>query len=167
MIPNMYYLRNLPFTFSNTLVAYLFPNMMSIGIVATRGSQSVQVFVMTPLVIAPIGGFSSKNLVPYFQSPTWNPPTGFDNSRGGIPMESSGSPLHGSGWPPKGGSGPLGRGVGPPSKGGPLNGGGSPSGGGPLGGGEGGFLVGGASVPFGVPWPCSPWNPWYPPWYPP
>jgi hypothetical protein len=22
-------------------------------------------------------------------------------------------------------------------------------------------------VPFGAPWPSSPWNPWYPPWYPP
>ncbi|CAN5964694.1 unnamed protein product [Sphagnum jensenii] len=24
-----------------------------------------------------------------------------------------------------------------------------------------------ANVPFGAPWPSSPWNPWYPPWYPP
>jgi hypothetical protein len=32
----------------------------------------------------------------------------------------------------------------------------------------GGFLVrGGTGVRFGVPWSCSPWNPWHPPWYPP
>jgi hypothetical protein len=43
MIHNPYCLSNPPLTFSNTTrsMAYPFPNMMSIEIVATRGSQGV------------------------------------------------------------------------------------------------------------------------------
>lgn len=57
-----------------------FPKYDVIGILTTRGSQGVQAVVMTPLVIAPIGRFSTKKLVPYFQLPTQNPPSGFSNS---------------------------------------------------------------------------------------
>jgi hypothetical protein len=127
--------------------------MVCIEIVTIGGSQGVQVFMMTPLVTLPTSGFSTKNLVPYFQPPTWNPTSRFSNSKGGIPMKGDGNPLHGGGEPLGGGSRPLGGGgvplgaSGPPSGGGPLSGGGFPGGGG-----LGGFLVGGACVPFDAPW---------------
>jgi hypothetical protein len=43
MIPNPYYLRNLPFIFSNTLAlaAYPFLNMVSIEKIAIGGNQGV------------------------------------------------------------------------------------------------------------------------------
>jgi hypothetical protein len=72
MVLNPYYLGNVPLIFSNTieLVAYSFMNTMSTKIVATRGSQGVQVSMMIPLGIAPTDKFSTENLVPYFQLPT-------------------------------------------------------------------------------------------------
>ncbi len=157
MIPNPYYPRNLQLTFSKTLgpATYLFPNIVSTRIATTKGSQGVQVFVMTPLVTTPTSELFTENQMPYFQSPTQNSPLGIRNSRGGKPMKDNGSLFHGSGRPPRGGN--------EPSRGG----GGPPSGGGPPGGGGGGFLVGGACVPFDVPWLGSPWNPWYPSWCPP
>jgi len=60
------------------------------------------------------------------------------------------------GGPPRGGSGLSRGGGGPPSTGGPPSGGG----------GGGGFPIISANVPFGAPWPSSPWNPWYPPMAP-
>jgi hypothetical protein len=108
-------------------------------------------FVMTPSVTILVGGFSLGNLVPCFQSPTWNPPSEFNNSRSGILSASSASPLHGGGGilgggkgHSKGGGGPLGRGR-PPSGSGPL------SGEGPLRGGGGKFPIGGTCVPFKAP----------------
>jgi hypothetical protein len=72
MILNHYYLGNHPFTFSNTHehVAYSFLNMVCIEIATIGGSQGVHAFMMTPLVIDPTSGFSTKNPVPYFQLPT-------------------------------------------------------------------------------------------------
>jgi hypothetical protein len=101
IIPNPYYPRNLPLTFPNTSrhVAYPFPNVVSTRIVVTRESKGVQ-------MIVPISGFYTGNLVPYFQPPTWNPPLGFCNSRGGMPTKGDGNPFHGSGGPLGGGSGP-------------------------------------------------------------
>ncbi len=118
---------------------------------------------MTPLITIPIGEFFTKNLMPYFQPPTRNPPLGFGNSRGGIPTRGGGSPPHGSGaWPPRGGSRPLGGGGGPLNGSGPPSGSRPPNGERPLRGGGGWFPVGNTSVLFNVPWPSSPWNPWYP-----
>ncbi len=104
-----YYPRNPPLTFFNTFgpMTYLFPNVVCTGIVVTRGSHNVQVYVMAPQVTIPTSRFSIKNLVPYFQLPTWNPPSWFNYFGGGIPMRGGGSPSHGSGRPPGGGSGPL------------------------------------------------------------
>jgi hypothetical protein len=78
MIPNPYYPRNFPLTFSNTprLVAYPFLNMVSTGNVAIGGSKYVQVSVMTPPIATPIGKFSTQNSVAYFQLPTPNPAKG-------------------------------------------------------------------------------------------
>jgi hypothetical protein len=141
MIPNPYYLGKLPLTFSNItrLVAYPFLNMGSTIITTTGGSRGVQASMMTPSVNAPIGELFTENLVPYFQPPTRNPPTGFSNYKHGIPMGGDGSPPHGSGGPLGGGSRPLGGGGGPLGRSEPPSGGG------------GGFIVGGASVPFGAP----------------
>jgi hypothetical protein len=77
MIPNPYYLGNPPLTFSNTPrhVAYLFLNTVSTGITTTKGSHGVQACMMTPLITTFTNGFSTKNLVPYFQPPTQNPPS--------------------------------------------------------------------------------------------
>jgi len=68
MIFNPYYRGNLPLTFLNTskLAAYPFPNLVSTKIVATKGSQGVQVFAMAPQITIPINGFSTKNPIPYF-----------------------------------------------------------------------------------------------------
>jgi hypothetical protein len=90
MIHNPYNLGNPPLTFSNTigLMAYLFLNMVSTRIVVIRGNQGVQASMMIPLITIPIG-----NMVPYFQSPIWNPPPWVGNSRGGIPTRGGGSPL--------------------------------------------------------------------------
>lgn len=115
-------------------------NTVSTKIVATRGSQGVQVSMMIPLGIAPIDKFSTENLVPYFQLPTRNPLSRFSNFGGPIPMRGGGSPLHGNGGPPRGGSGPLEGGGKPPSaKGAPRGG-------------------GGIGVPFGAPWLSSPYQ---------
>ncbi len=116
---------------------------------------------MTPSTIVPAGGFSIENLVPYFQSPTWNPPLGFSSSRGAIFIGGGGSPPHESGGLAGGGSKPLGGGGEPPS------GGGSPSGERPPRGGGGRFPIGGACVPFGAPWSSFPLEPMVPSWYPP
>jgi hypothetical protein len=51
-------------------MTYPFPNVVSTEIVATGGSQSVQVYVMASQVTTPTKGFSIKNLMPYFQLPT-------------------------------------------------------------------------------------------------
>jgi len=59
---------------------------------------------MTPLITIPIGEFFTKNLMPYFQPPTRNPPSGFNNFGGGIPTGGGGNPFHGSGGPPRGGT---------------------------------------------------------------
>jgi hypothetical protein len=101
MIPSPYYLGNPPLTFSNTIspTTYPFPNMVFIGIVATRGSQGVQTFVMIPSIIAPTGGFSIRNLVPYFQPLAQNPPSRFGNFGGGIPIRGGGSLPHGNEGP--------------------------------------------------------------------
>jgi hypothetical protein len=154
MIPNHYYLRNHPLTFSNTpeLVAYPSLNMISIEIAITRGNQGVQASMMTPPVTTIIGRFSTKNLVPYFQPPTRNPPLGFSNFGGGIRMGGNGNPFHGSGGPLRRVNKPLGRGGGPLSEGGLSNGGGPPSGKGLPRGGGAKFPIGGTCVPFGVPW---------------
>ncbi len=52
MIPNPYYSRNPPLTFSNTpgFVAYPFLNMVSTKIITTEGSHGVQAYVMTPMI---------------------------------------------------------------------------------------------------------------------
>jgi len=119
MIPNPYYPNNPPLTFSNTpkLMAYPFPNMVSIGIVAIEGSHGVQMSMLTPPVTIPTSGFSIGSMVPYFQSPTRSPPSKFSNYGGGIPIRGGGSSLHGSGRPPRKGSKPSLR------SGGPLSGG--------------------------------------------
>jgi hypothetical protein len=67
-----YYPRDLPLNFLNTFgpMAYTFPSVVCTGIVATGGSQGVQVYVVVPQVTTPINGFSIKNMVPYFQLPT-------------------------------------------------------------------------------------------------
>lgn len=111
MIPSIYYLGNPPLTFSNTIgpITYPFPNMVSTKIVAIGGIQGVQVSVMTPLVIAPICDFSTENRVPYFQPPTQNPPSRFNNFSGGIPTGGNGSCLHGSERPLGGGEQTLGK----------------------------------------------------------
>jgi hypothetical protein len=72
MIFNPYYPRNPPFIFSNTprFAADPFSNMVSIGIIATKGSKGVQASMMPPPTTIPIGRFSTRNVVPYFQSPT-------------------------------------------------------------------------------------------------
>ncbi len=116
MIPNLYYLGNLPLTFSKTLgpMAYSFLNMVSTIITTTKGNQGVQASMVTPLVTVPIGKFFIGNLVPYFQPPTLPPPSRFSNSRGGIPTGGSGSPPHGSGGPPRRGNKSLGGGGGCP-----------------------------------------------------
>lgn len=119
-------------------------------------NQGVQVFMMTLLVTTPTGEFSIENLMPYFQSPTRNPPSRFGNSKGGILTKGSGSSLHGGGERPGRGSRPLGGGGGPLGASEPLSGGRPPSGGGPPKGGGGGFLVGSACVPFSAPWLGSP-----------
>jgi hypothetical protein len=123
--------------------------------------------MMTPLVTAPIGGFSTKNPMPYFQLPTRNPPLGFSNFGGGTCMGSNGNPPHGTRRPPREGNRPLGGGGGSLGRSGPSNGGGPPSGKRPPRGGGSRFPIGGIGVPFGAPWWGSPWNSWYPPWYPP
>jgi hypothetical protein len=106
---------------------------------------------MISLITIPTSRFSIKNLMPYFQPPTRNPPLGFDNCRGGILMGSNGSPLHGSGKPPRGANEPSRGGGGPLSGGKPPSGSGPPSGEGFLGGGGGRFLVkGSANVFFDV-----------------
>jgi hypothetical protein len=76
MIPNPYYLGNLPLIFSNALglAAYPFSNMVSTKNFAIGGNQGVQAFVMTFTITVPIGWFYTKNPVPYFQPPTQNPP---------------------------------------------------------------------------------------------
>ncbi len=89
--------------------------------------------------------------MPYFQSPTQNPPSQFSNYGGGIPTRSSGNLLHGSGRPPRRGIGLLRGGGGPLGKGGPPRGSGPPSGGRPLKGDGSGFPIGGIGVPFGAP----------------
>jgi hypothetical protein len=96
-ILNSYYTTNPPFTFSNTPtpMAYPFLNMVSTGIATTRGSQGVQVFVITPSVTVPIGGFSPINHVPYFQPPTRNPPLRFGNFGSGIPLVGNANPFMG------------------------------------------------------------------------
>ncbi len=151
MIPNPYYLGNPPLTFSNTPrpMPYSFLDMVSTGITKTRRSHGVQASVVTPLVTIHVGGFFIENMMPFFQLPTQNPPSRFNNSGGGIPMGGSGSPLHGSGGPPRGG--PLGGGGGPPCGGRPPSGGGPPSVEGPPEEDGGEFPVGGTSVPFGAP----------------
>ncbi len=100
-------------------MAYPFPHVVSTGIIATRGSQGVQVYVMAPQVTTPTSGFYIKNLMPYFQLPTQNPPSGFNSFGGGIPTKGSGSPPHRSGRPLGGGSGPLKGGGGPLGRGRP------------------------------------------------
>jgi hypothetical protein len=102
-------------------------------------------FVMTPSVTTLVGGFSLGNLVPCFQPPTWNPPSGFSNSISGIFLASSASPFHGGGGPLGGGKGHLRGGGGPLGRGKP------PSGKGPLRGGGGKFPIGGIGVPFNAP----------------
>jgi hypothetical protein len=121
MIPNPYYLGNPPLTFSNTHghVAYPFLNTVSAGITTTKGSHGVQACMMTPLITTFTNGFSTKNLVPYFQPPTQNLPSLFSTYGGGIPTRGNASPLHGSERPPRGGNKPLGGGGGPPSRGEP------------------------------------------------
>jgi hypothetical protein len=71
MIPNPYYLGNLPLTFSNTLgpTTYPFSNMVSIGIATIGENQGIQAFVMTTPVAIPISRYSTINLMPYFQLP--------------------------------------------------------------------------------------------------
>jgi hypothetical protein len=153
MILNPYYLSNPPLMFSHTtkFVAFPFLNMVPTIIVATRGSQGVQMSMMTPLIIVPIGEFSIQNPMPYFQPPTQNSPSRFGDYKDGKPMGDGSSPPHGSGRPPRGGNKPSRRGNGPLSKGGP------PSGGGPLSGRRppkesgGGFLARSTRVPFGAP----------------
>ncbi len=126
--------------------------MVSTKIITIKGSQGVKAFVMISPITAPIGRFSIRNLMPYFQPPTWNPQSRFGNSRGGILTGSGGSPLHGTGRPQGGGNGPSGGGGGIPSGGRLLDGSGPPSGEGLPGGGGGRFLVGrGASVFFYAP----------------
>jgi len=44
--------------------------MVSIGIALTKGNHGVHAFMMIPLVSIPIGEFSTKNPMPYFQLPT-------------------------------------------------------------------------------------------------
>jgi hypothetical protein len=126
MIHNPYYQGNPQLIFPNTcrLAAYFFPNVMSTGVVTTKEIKGVQACMMASQKTIPTSIFFTKNLLPYFQPPTQNPPLGFDNSRGEKPMRNSGSPSHGSGRPPKGGSGPLGRSGGPPSGGRPIGRGG-------------------------------------------
>ncbi len=100
--------------------------------IPTNGEiKAIQTLVLASQLIAPIGGFSTKNLMPYFWSPTWNPPSRFGKFGGGILTRGSGRPPHGNGGLPRLGSGPSGRGDEPSSKGGPPSGGGQPSGGGP------------------------------------
>jgi hypothetical protein len=79
MIPNMYYLGNPPHSFSNIIshVTYLFPNMVSTGLAAIGGSQGVQMFVMTLVTTAPIGGFSTKIWCFISNHPHEPPPLGF------------------------------------------------------------------------------------------
>jgi hypothetical protein len=74
---------------------------------------------MTLLVTIPIGRFSTKNPMPYFQPPTQNPPLRFSNFGSGIPTRGGCSPLHGSGGPPGRGSEPLKGGGGPSGEGRP------------------------------------------------
>jgi hypothetical protein len=107
---------------------------MSTRVAPTKEIKGVQASMMASQKTIPTNGFFTKNLMPYFQLPTQNPPLGFDNSRCEKPMRDIGSPPHGSGRPPKGGSGPLGRNGGPPS------------GGRPIGRGGGGFLIGSTST---------------------
>ncbi len=71
MILNPYYPINPPHIFPNTskLVAYLFPNIVSIEIVVTRGSQGVQASVMAPKVTTPLASFLPKILCPISNHP--------------------------------------------------------------------------------------------------
>jgi hypothetical protein len=108
-------------------------------------------FVMTPSVTTLVGGFSPRNLVPYFQPPKWNPPLGFGNFRSGILSASSASLLHGGGGPLGGGKGHSVGGGGPPGRSKPPSGSGPISGEGPSRGGGGKFPIGGTCVPFNVP----------------
>jgi hypothetical protein len=66
--------------------------------------------------------------MPYFQPPTRNPPSRFDNYGGGMPTKGNGSLFHGNGRPLGGGSEPSKRGGGPPSGGKSLSGNNPPSG---------------------------------------
>jgi len=152
-IPNPYYPRNPPFTFSNTHgpMAYPFLNMVSTKIVTIRGSQGVQVFVMTPSIIVPIGELSPINHVPHFQPPARNPPLGFGNFGSGIPLRDDANAFHGSGRPLGRGDKHLGGGGGPLGKGGPPSGGGPLNGKGPSGRNGGKFHVGSVDVPFDAP----------------
>jgi hypothetical protein len=59
--------------------------MVFIRIVKNGGSQGVQAFVMTALVIVHIGRFCTEKPMPYFQPFAQNPPLGFGNFGGGIP----------------------------------------------------------------------------------
>jgi hypothetical protein len=127
-------------------MAYPFLNMVFIGLVATERNHGVQMFMLTPPLTIPTSGFSIGSMVRYFQSPTWSPPSKFNNSGGGTPIRGGGSSPHGSGRPPRRGSKPSFQSGGPLSGSWPPNGDGPPSGGG---GGE--FLVGGAGVPFDNP----------------
>jgi hypothetical protein len=116
---------------------------MSTGVATTKEIKSVQASTMTSQITIPTNKFSTRNLMPYFQLPTQNPPLGFGNSRGGIPMKDNGSPPHGtphgSGRPPRGGNGPLGKGGGPLSESRPIGRNG------------GKFSTRDTSVPFNVP----------------
>jgi len=89
---------------------------MSTRVAKIKEIKGVQAFTMASQITIPTSGFSTRNLMFYFQLSTQNPPLGFGNYGGGIPMKDSGSPPRGSGGPPRGGNGPLGRNGGPPSK---------------------------------------------------
>jgi hypothetical protein len=57
---------------------------------------------MIPLITIPIGKFSTKNPMSYFQPATRNPALRFDNFGSKTPTKDGGSPFHGSGGPLRG-----------------------------------------------------------------
>jgi hypothetical protein len=107
--------------------------------------------MMTPLVTIPIGGFSIDSSMPYFQPLVESPHQDSIILGVGYLWEMMVDFFMGLENHQEGGADFSGRGGGPPGKGKPPNGNGLPSGGELPIGGKGRFMVGGISVPFGVP----------------